>query len=222
MAERLLFSIDDKVSGKLGSLASQEMVSALGVKTNLKWLERTLSLIAGSSSEAGAKNVWVCHQQADRAKLHLVERVVYRDVVEHVRREMSHSFLIASDVVRRYNATSVLCLLMQAVYDQHISVMPIVGIGGLGKTTLAKLVLNDKRVVGNFDLRIRVCVSDDFDLKLLMVKIIKSATGKNCSALDLEQLQMYLRRVGEPGVVRAFGETPYFTRDSRDNLMRKV
>lgn len=45
MAERLLFSIDDKVSGKLGSLASQEMVSALGVKTNLKRLERTLSLI---------------------------------------------------------------------------------------------------------------------------------------------------------------------------------
>lgn len=52
---------------------------------------------------------------ADRAKLHLVERVVDRDVVEHVRREMSHSFLIASVVVGRYNATSVLCLLMQAV-----------------------------------------------------------------------------------------------------------
>ena len=45
MAERLLYSIDDKVSGKLGSLASQVMVCALGVKTNLKPLERTLSLI---------------------------------------------------------------------------------------------------------------------------------------------------------------------------------
>lgn len=76
---------------------------------------------------------------------------------------------------------------------QRISVSPIVGIGGLGKTTLAKLVFNDERVSGHFEMKIKVCVSDDFDLKQLMVKIIKSTTSENQSDLDLDQLQKYLR-----------------------------
>ena len=38
-------------------------------------------------------------------------------------------------------------------------------------------------------------MSDDFDLKLLIIKIIKSATGENCSDLDLDRLQMYLRQI---------------------------
>ena len=53
-------------------------------------------------------------------------------------------------------------------------------------------MFNNEEVVSHFHLRIWVSVSDDFDIKQLLVKLIKSITNENCSDLDVEQLQMRL------------------------------
>ncbi|KAK7359118.1 hypothetical protein VNO77_01064 [Canavalia gladiata] len=74
-------------------------------------------------------------------------------------------------------------------------VYPIVGMGGLGKTTLAQLVFNHQMVVNHFDLRIWVCVSEDFNLKRVSKAIIESASGQGCEDFDLEPLQRNLQEL---------------------------
>ncbi|XVF41672.1 hypothetical protein PTKIN_Ptkin01aG0298700 [Pterospermum kingtungense] len=109
----------------------------------------------------------------------------------------THSFVQAADIIGRdKDKQKVIKALMRSSRDgEDISVLPIDGIGGLGKTALAKLVFNDERVERRFELKMWVCVSDDFDLKRLMITMIKAAGGVDgeCNSMDLEQLQKALR-----------------------------
>ncbi|KAJ1408922.1 Winged helix-like DNA-binding domain superfamily [Sesbania bispinosa] len=123
------------------------------------------------------------------------------------KREMTYSHVDASDVIGRENdKEEIVKLLMQphphgdGHGDRSLCVVPIVGIGGLGKTTLAKLVFNDKRMDELFQLKMWVCVSDDFDIRQIVIKIINSASAstsapnithghqENINHLDMEQL----------------------------------
>jgi len=117
---------------------------------------------------------------------------------------MTHSRVNDSDVIgRKHDKEKIIELLMQQNSnddDTSLSVIPIVGIGGLGKTTLAKFVFNDSRIQECFPLKMWVCVSDDFDIKQLIIKIINSASDQdapphqqNLNMLDLEQLQNQLK-----------------------------
>ncbi|XP_050262627.1 putative disease resistance protein RGA1 isoform X5 [Quercus robur] len=85
-------------------------------------------------------------------------------------------------------------LLTNVSDDQdNLAIYAIWGMGGLGKTTLAQLVYNDARVKSNFELRIWVCVSDDFQIRRLLRAIIESIDRGACSISELDPLQQKLQ-----------------------------
>ena len=88
---------------------------------------------------------------------------------------------------------------------RSVSVIPIVGIGGLGKTTLAKFVYNDERVVSNFQLRMWVNVFEDFDVTRLIKEILKSAIGSIDENLGVDQLQIRLRIIKRQEISTCLG-----------------
>ncbi|XP_043699833.1 putative disease resistance protein RGA3 [Telopea speciosissima] len=77
--------------------------------------------------------------------------------------------------------------------DQIISVFPIVGMGGLGKTTLAQLVYKDSLTVKHFDLRMWVCVSEPFEVHRLLKEITETAGGGECNASNLNLIATSLQ-----------------------------
>ncbi|KAG8367041.1 hypothetical protein BUALT_Bualt16G0031200 [Buddleja alternifolia] len=72
-------------------------------------------------------------------------------------------------------------------------VVSIVGVGGIGKTTLAQLAYNDDRVKDSFDLRIWVCVSEVFDVVRIAKAIVEIVTKSSPNLNELEALLEALR-----------------------------
>ncbi|CAL5088897.1 unnamed protein product [Urochloa decumbens] len=59
--------------------------------------------------------------------------------------------------------------------DENFSIIPIVGLGGLGKTVLAQLIFSDKDVRRNFDLHIWVNLNMSYNLNSIASAIISEA-----------------------------------------------
>ncbi|KAJ1275215.1 hypothetical protein BS78_05G119300 [Paspalum vaginatum] len=73
-----------------------------------------------------------------------------------------------------------------------VSVMAIVGMGGVGKTTVAQLVYNSPRVRQSFEKYAWVCVSEQFDVSTITRNIITSLTSLECKYTQLAVLQRTL------------------------------
>ncbi|TYJ12456.1 hypothetical protein E1A91_A11G351800v1 [Gossypium mustelinum] len=74
-----------------------------------------------------------------------------------------------------------------------VSVLSIVGMGGMGKTTLAQLIYNDATINESFDLKAWVCVSDNFDAIAITGTILKSIDPDSRDENDLNLLQVKLK-----------------------------
>jgi len=77
---------------------------------------------------------------------------------------------------------------------ENLPVYPIVGQGGLGKTTLAKLIFNHNDLK-DFQLKIWVGVSEDFGLERILKAIIEAASEDVRKDLGLEATQRRLRKL---------------------------
>uniref|UniRef100_A0A453QCG4 Disease resistance protein RGA3 n=1 Tax=Aegilops tauschii subsp. strangulata TaxID=200361 RepID=A0A453QCG4_AEGTS len=87
-------------------------------------------------------------------------------------------------------------LLLNQQDQRNVQVLPIFGMGGLGKTTLAKMVYNDQQIQEHFQLKMWHSVSDNFNVVALLKSIIELARNKRCDMPDtIELLRKQLEEV---------------------------
>ncbi|XP_059429057.1 disease resistance protein RGA2-like [Corylus avellana] len=109
---------------------------------------------------------------ADRVSLDLVvcnaeTRVASRE---------TYSFVREKSIIGREDDKKVVTdRLVDSNVEDDVSILPIVAIGGLGKTALAQLIFNDEQIQKHFQLKMWVCVSDPFNVKDIVGKILESA-----------------------------------------------
>jgi len=80
-------------------------------------------------------------------------------------------------------------LLSNDARGNEMGVIAIVGMGGIGKTTLTQLLYNDNKVKNSFDHLAWVCVSEDFNLFKITKKIVEKVTSSTHDNKDSGQRQ---------------------------------
>ncbi|XP_074287820.1 putative disease resistance protein RGA1 [Silene latifolia] len=82
------------------------------------------------------------------------------------------------------------------VDQPNVSLLPIVGMGGLGKTALAQLVYNDPRISDAFKLKRWTCIADQdqqqLDLKGHLAKVVEGLSGSD--KMSLEDIHTEVKR----------------------------
>ncbi|KAL3840779.1 hypothetical protein ACJIZ3_025370 [Penstemon smallii] len=84
-------------------------------------------------------------------------------------------------------------LLVNEASHDHVLVISIVGMGGIGKTTLAQLVYRDEIVNQNFHVKAWVWVSEEFDLLRITKTIFTFVTNMSAESMDLGKLRVSLQ-----------------------------
>ena len=69
----------------------------------------------------------------------------------------THSFVCTEEVIGRANdKEEIIKILLDPNVEESVLILPIVGLGGLGKTTLAQLVFNDEKIQNRFEQKLWV------------------------------------------------------------------
>ncbi|WVZ78793.1 hypothetical protein U9M48_026446 [Paspalum notatum var. saurae] len=141
---------------------------------------------------------------ANKAQFGLTEKEIDISVPGSSSRE-THSFINELDIIGRDGAKNEIIGRILAATDSTspLSVLPIVGLGGIGKTALAKLIFNDVHITSKFEMKLWACVSDVFDIKKILEDIIELGTDDmwNDRASDWEDLRSLLGRCGSGSVI---------------------
>ncbi|KAL7613867.1 hypothetical protein Lser_V15G05248 [Lactuca serriola] len=81
-------------------------------------------------------------------------------------------------VGREDDEERIIHLLTESRKEEKLKIVPIVGMGGMGKTTLAKSIYNNPKIQQHFEVKAWLCVSVKVDIKTLLSNIYESLVGE--------------------------------------------
>ncbi|XP_030940154.1 putative disease resistance protein RGA3 [Quercus lobata] len=209
MAKLVLSVVAEGILAKAMSLASEHIGFAWGFKEELCKLQVSLTKIQAVIHDAEKRQIsdesvkiWLLElkdvaYEADNVLDEFGYEILCQKVESQKRKKRvfepnpqdrfgqeTDSFIDDSEVVGRGDdVLKIVNLLIGANNQRVISVAPIVGMAGLGNTTTTKLVYNHELVKKHFDVKMWVCVSDNFDVKRILREILE-ILDNNCSGLE--------------------------------------
>ncbi|KAL7619092.1 hypothetical protein Lser_V15G03320 [Lactuca serriola] len=77
--------------------------------------------------------------------------------------------------------------------NDKVRILSIVGMGGIGKTTLAKVLYNEEKVKNHFEVRVWVCVSEECDVFSISKAIFQAVGGEEKRFYNLDMLHVKLK-----------------------------
>ncbi|XP_057744203.1 putative disease resistance RPP13-like protein 1 [Arachis stenosperma] len=101
--------------------------------------------------------------------------------------------LVKGNVYGRDGDQQALIKMLHDNNDHKLSVISIVGMGGVGKTTLAQWLYNNEDLMKGFDLKAWICVSENFDVVETTKNVIKGINAGVCSLDSFDLLQQDLK-----------------------------
>ncbi|KAH0667832.1 hypothetical protein KY285_029038 [Solanum tuberosum] len=189
----LLRHLNDLFDSNAYSIALKEEIEL--VKEDLKFLR---SFLIGVEQEL-YKDLWtrvldVAYEAKDVIDSIIVPKNRGLIVVNSPEKSVERNSLTAGKLIVGFEEETNMIIRKLTSGPADLDVISITGMPGLGKTTLAFKVYNDKSVSSHFDIRVWCTVGHEYDEKKLLHKILNQVTGPDLKFSEDTDVADMLRR----------------------------